>query len=360
MKILFIAPLPPPVTGQSLAVSIFKTSIEKENHVEVANLVKESFKSGTGSIHRIITVLKVFKDVWRKKKNSDRIYFTISESIAGNLKDLLIYLLCFNKLSKMYIHLHGGAGMSVIMKKNPYLSWLNIYFLKKLRGIIVLGKTHADIYNFIDPIKIHVVPNFAENDIFIPEESLRKKFENIGIINLLFLSNLIPGKGYLELVSSFNQLEDSVKQRLRIRFAGGFESERHKDEFLENIKGISQLSYEGIVEGSLKKQLFHDAHVFCLPTYYPYEGQPISILEAYAAGCAVITTNHSGIRDVFTDKVNGIEVKKKSVNSLKSALELVSAEPQNLFQIAYKNRKIAFENFRTENYNNSLRRILYN
>jgi glycosyltransferase involved in cell wall biosynthesis len=54
-----------------------------------------------------------------------------------------------------------------------------------------------------------------------------------------------------------------------------------------------------IVDGPGKKNLFSEAHIFCLPTYYPYEGQPIAILEAFASGCVVITTNHSGISDFF-------------------------------------------------------------
>ena len=66
------------------------------------------------------------------------------------------------------------------------------------------------------------------------------------------------------------------------------------------------------MNGTQKKDLYSNAHIFCLPTYYPWEGQPFCILEAYAAGCVVITTNHSGISQVFKDGINGIEVEKKS------------------------------------------------
>ena len=70
--------------------------------------------------------------------------------------------------------------------------------------------------------------------------------------------------------------------------------------------------------GEKKRRLFAEAHVFCLPTYYSYyEGQPISILEAYASGCVVITTDHGGICDIFKDKINGFRVEKRSCLSIK-------------------------------------------
>lgn len=57
---------------------------------------------------------------------------------------------------------------------------------------------------------------------------------------------------------------------------------------------------------SLKLDLFVESHVFVLPTYYLFEGQPIGIIEAYAAGCVVVTTRHSNICDIFSGSINGI------------------------------------------------------
>ena len=59
-----------------------------------------------------------------------------------------------------------------------------------------------------------------------------------------------------------------------------------------------------------------------MPTYYSNEGQPISILEAYVNGCAVITTeNTGGIKDIFKDSVNGKNCKIKNIESIYSAIK---------------------------------------
>ena len=93
----------------------------------------------------------------------------------------------------------------------------------------------------------------------------------------------------------------------------------------------------------MRRSLFAAAHVFCLPTYYPYEGQPLSILEAYASGCVVVTTNHSGIRDVFKPEENGYEVEKKSAESIAQVLTKIAAAPAMLMMcgIAEHNNSIA-------------------
>ena len=83
-----------------------------------------------------------------------------------------------------------------------------------------------------------------------------------------------------------------------------------------------------------------------MPTYYPYEGQPISIIEAYAMGCVVISTNHSGIPYIFSDK-NGFIVEKNSISSLVD-LFLTILDKQSIFEnIAFYNRDLALEKFRT-------------
>ena len=91
MRILFIAPLPPPIGGQSLVSQVFLDELVKKNQFDVINMVKPEFKDGILSFSRIVKVFGMLINVYRKKKNVDKIYLTISESVAGNIKDLIIY-----------------------------------------------------------------------------------------------------------------------------------------------------------------------------------------------------------------------------------------------------------------------------
>ncbi|MDA2928572.1 glycosyltransferase family 4 protein [Acidobacteria bacterium AH-259-O06] len=358
MKILFIAPVPPPITGHALAAKVFLDELTIGHKVDVINLNKDSLKDGEVSFKRIAEVAKIFMDVWRNRKDADIIYFTISESFAGNIKDLFIYLICFKSLSKMYIHLHGGSIGKLLFDRHRILSGINKIFIKRLAGVIISGESHRNIFESMIPKNIiHVAPNFAQDYLFLTEREIIEKFSNNKTLRILFIGNLIQKKGYNEIIDAFFKLDDKFKSMVRIDFAGRFESESQRTIFLDKIIGVEQIRYHGVVDDVEKKSLFSQAHAFCLPTCF-LEGQPVSILEAYASGCVVITTGQSGIRDIFTDGLNGFEVQERSPDSLKVVLEKIIEKPENLIKIAISNRTIAGEKYRTSSYTSTLSAII--
>ena len=346
MKILFIVPLSPPLTGQSVACEALLGELRKRHTVEVINFSKGHLRRGINSFARINEVLITLKKIRRRNSNTDVIYLTISQSIAGNLKDLFIYSICFKKLGNMVVHLHGGGIREILFDRFPVLYHLNKFFLRRIGAAVVLSRSLVRIFDgMIPPERIYTVSNFAEDDVFLTADDIRRKFANLSRLKILFLSNLIPGKGFEELAEAYNLLDSSSQKKVRMDFAGDFESDQQKRIFLDKIKNRQGLCYHGMVRGEKKKQLFAEAHVFCLPTYTYGEGQPISILEAYAAGCAVITTDHGGIADIFESGRTGFLVEKKSAKSIAHTLENILAKPEQLERIG--------------NYNNSLARNLY-
>jgi glycosyltransferase involved in cell wall biosynthesis len=258
----------------------------------------------------------------------------------------------------MIIHLHGGGIRRLIFDRYRVFYHLNKFFLKRIGGTVVLGKSLISIFEGMIPQdRIYVVPNFAEEYLLLDPKKIEKKFSKMKPLRILFLSNLIPGKGYEKLIDAYLILNDGLKKIIRIDFAGGFESQDHKKKFLDKIKETRALHYHGIVSNGKKKELFSNSHLFCLPTYYYYEGQPISILEAYASGCVVITTDHGGISDIFKNGVNGFEVQKKSAISIKRKIEQILKKPEQLLPIALSNRKIVYDKYRTSTYCSSLLKI---
>lgn len=360
MKIIFIAPFSPPHTGNSLPIKVMYDELIKTNDVDVINLSKNSYASGNFSMSKVTQTLNIMKQVWQKRKNNDIIYITVAESFAGNMRDILFYLICRKSLNKIIIHMLGGAGMKLIIEKGKGIQFkLNQYFISRLGSVVVEGEPQADFFaQVIDRSKIHVIPNFAEDFLFTDSQAIHQNFMNKMPVKILFLSNLLYGKGHNELVEAYLSLNEMEKNKITLEFAGGFESNAHKNEFLEKIKGQSNITYHGHVNGEQKKALYTNAHIFCLPTYYPWEGQPFCILEAYAAGCVVITTNHSGISQVFKDGVNGIEVVKKSVPSLQKVLENIVKHNDNLESIAQANLAIAKSKYSTTIYKSTMFNVI--
>lgn len=361
-NVLFIAPLPPPTTGQSVACEALYKSLADRSRIHVINLSKQTFIQGVDSLKRVSEIFLAFLRVVRSKSSSDIIYFTVSESLAGNLKDLVIYVICWRQLNRMVIHLHGGAGMQLIMSsKHPLLRALNAFFLKRLGAVIVLGDRLKGIYEgVVQETRLHSVVNFAKDEFFVAPEAIEKKFNRVAPLRLLFLSNLLPGKGHEELLEALARLPDGVRKRLHVDFAGGFESAEDEARFRKKAQAVEHMliNVHGIVHGERKRDLLREAHLFCLPTYYPYEGQPISILEAYASGCAVMTTDHSGIFDTFTPGANGLEVKPRSPDSVARAIVHALENTEELYSYARNNRSQAEQRFRASTHVEAVAKVI--
>jgi glycosyltransferase involved in cell wall biosynthesis len=64
--------------------------------------------------------------------------------------------------------------------------------------------------------------------------------------------------------------------------------------------------------------LFREAAIVCLPSYR--EGMPKSLLEAAAAGCAVVTTDVTGCREAVVPGVTGDLVPVSDSDALAKAI----------------------------------------
>lgn len=363
MKILFIAPIPPPFDGQSKASKFLLDKLLFDKHnVTIINLSKSGIKSTFNFLSRILGIIYILFQIWQNRNRNNIIYLSIAESFLGNLRDLFIYSICFNNIDRIYLHMLGGAGMKRILEGNDAQMLINKYFISKVGGVIVEGPSNLDVFSkVIDKSKIHIVPNFAEDFLFVSDNEIEEKFKDTSVVKILYLSNLLPGKGYDELVDAYVGLKPKLKQNIEIEFVGSFQTERDKVKFLKKISGHDNLKYLGLfIDGVKKRELFCKSHIFCLPTYYAYEGQPISILEAYATGCVVITSNHSGIPFVFSDEVNGYVVTEKSIKSLQEAMEKVLINRVKLKSFAFTNRNMALAKYKTSAFQNTISDIFIN
>lgn len=356
MKIIYIAPLSS-LGGHSLVSKILLKKLKEKNEVFPIDLSLSSNHYGNFSISRIFKVLNLLKKIFYLKNQAQRIYLTISQSFFGNLKDILIYLLLFNQLDKVVIHLHGGSIGINLFNRKKYLKILNFFFYHKLKIIIISGSSHYKIFPKSLHKKIKVIRNFAQSSIFNNYKNIEKKFTNYQQVRILFLSNMLPEKGYIELFHGFKLLSKKIKRNLILEFAGKFYSTKFRNQFEFLIKNEENIIYHGEVSDKTKNHLLRNAHIFCLPTSF-LEGQPISIIEAYASGCFVLTSNKPGIKDIFKDGENGFSLNKINPLTIKRKLENILKNPDLCKKIAFENRKLAGKCFKEEKYIENIRNAI--
>jgi glycosyltransferase involved in cell wall biosynthesis len=207
---------------------------------------------------------------------------------------------------------------------------INKKIFKKVDYFIILGKSLNKNYDLLynDNTKVVVIPNGY---------NINEDFSNIIFqdehFNILFLSNLIESKGYIDLLEAIKILvNDHGITEIKCIFCGNFLDStdnyyfRNKEDaelYFNNFIKINNLNnniiYKGLVSGNDKHNILKKSDIFILPTYYSTEAQPLSILEALAYGKIVIATPHRAIPDMIIDHYNGLIIDFKSPKSIVEA-----------------------------------------
>jgi glycosyltransferase involved in cell wall biosynthesis len=340
-KIYIIGQFPPPVHGLSIAL---QTLVESSRIKKSYCLDYIDIKNNKKFVKHIY---KIFY------QNSDLYYFTISQSLLGNLRDMIILSVLLCKRKRVIIHYHGGFFRNLYIKMNYLQKNLNKLFLSKVDSMIVLSEGLKKLFiDIIPKNKIDVCENYISDSNLIEESEFSLKnsmVKNKKKIDVLYLSNFIKSKGYMDVMECSKILQ---KEPITFHFAGSFFTDNDKEEFLKFIKENKlhdNVIYHGPVYGENKKNLLRNSNILVLPTYYPNEGQPISIIEAMGNGLTIITTDHAGIPDIVSER-NGYIINPKSPKEISRSLLHLINDRERLVEFANTNRETVLGKYREEHY----------
>lgn len=92
---------------------------------------------------------------------------------------------------------------------------------------------------------------------------------------------------------------------------------------------------------------YAQANIVCLPSFYG-EGLPKCLVEAAAAGRAVVTTDHPGCRDAIIPGETGVLVPTKNSVALADAIQRLVEDPERRNRMGEAGRALAEEVFAIE------------
>lgn len=331
MKILIISLFPPPITGVSLASQMLSEGLKRDHAIEKVNMITgKSFgnlsNQGKASFGKLVKTLHktsqcLFKVIF--SSGLDTIYITPGQTVAGYIKYAPIIWAARIRKIPCFIHIHGGYFRTMYDGLRGWKKRAVDNSLKGLAGAIVLGPSLRVMFEGLVPDKkIFVCENGVEDEFFATEEEIRQKIERYNTddtIRVVYLSNLMESKGILDLFEAVKMLRNRGK-KIHLDVAGAIEPviADRVEAYLKELG--DSVTYHGVVQGEKKKELLLNNFIFCLPSKHPYgEGQPISILEAMANGCVIVTTDHGGIKDIVNEEY-GVFVEKNNPEAISKAL----------------------------------------
>lgn len=348
-KIIITAPIPPPIHGMSLATKMLIDGLSQYESVVIDTAMDKKVIATTQpspfAAKRLMKIIgKLFADSFKMVTTNYKIHYLCTGSdFRGIIRYLPYVVISRIKMRPYVIHVHNGSFRAMYDSIPRWKKRIINSIFGNAAAVIALGESLKYMFEgVVDAQHLFVVENCADDEFFATHSEIEiKRVRERKKIKVLYLSNLMRDKGIIELMEAI-LLTDNCE----LHIAGAIENcEKTKNEIHTMLKRHSdKFIYHGVVSGKMKKNLLLECDIFVLPSRYKVEGQPISILEAYANGLAVVTdTKCGGIRDIFMDEVNGFNCESNDVHSIKSAIEKSSINLNKLIGLNYEYSKSKFK-----------------
>ena len=354
MKLLVFAHTPPPHHGQSYMVQLMLGCFGGDHRQATRPASGSAAAHGLECYHvnsRVsreledigdFRVSKVFlllgyclQAVWcRFRYGVTTFYYVPAPGKRSALyRDWLVMLLCRPFFPRVILHWHA-AGLA---------NWLETASPMRTRSITYQRMRHVELsivlseYNRADaeklmPRRVRVVnngipdpcPDFTRSVLPRREArararrkiaagqapdaaDLRQSGGDPRVFNILYLAHCTEEKGLFDtlhgVIAANNQLRAAASPlSLHLQVAGSFVLPAERAEFDRLVLaagGPAAVTYLGFVHDETKNRAFVEADLFCFPSFYQNENQPVNLIEAMAFGLPILTTRWRSIPELF-------------------------------------------------------------
>ncbi|MEI6020441.1 MAG: glycosyltransferase family 4 protein [Bacteroidota bacterium] len=330
-KILFVMQLPPPVHGVSVMNEIIRSSkiINEQIHCDYINLattkdIKDLRKS---ALYKYFVTLKILFQVIFKLagKRYDLVYITIFPFGFAFYKDAVMVMAAKLMRKKVLLHLHT-YGFKKASEKSPFVKGIYRKVFKNTRVICLSDALVEDVEKIYEG-EVDVLPNG------IPQVNFENTYHvNKNVPSLLYLSNLIKGKGILLIIEAAAMLKSKgIAFKLRVAGAEGDVTYNMLQKLIDQYALQDFVTLLGAKYGEEKLAEFKQADVFLLPSDYDTFG--LVLLEAMQFGVPCIATAIGAIPDVIGDG-RGLLLNNLKPEELAEKMEILIQSPDMRLKIS--------------------------
>lgn len=341
--ILFAVQLPPPIHGSSIINDLIVNNEKMKSYfntetlpIQMANSMKDL---GHFSVHKLLRTFKIFLSqiyIFLTRK-VDIYYVTLSPISFAFYKDFILILIAKMFQKNIIIHLHGQGIHNVVSKSKMKRGMYRCVF-KNTQVICLAKPLYDDIRLVYDG-----TPIFLANGI--------KKESSIEYLpkttTFLYLSNLMKAKGIEVFLNALVVLKN-MGYDFSAEVVGNsadYSIEEAK-EFINTHNLSDKVKVLGPIYGMNKYAHLTKAKVFVLPSFR--ECFPLTILEAFQAKTAVISTNTGGISEIVTYGKNGFVIDPNDLNALVERMEQFITHPNLHLEMGELNFAKFVENYTQE------------
>jgi glycosyltransferase involved in cell wall biosynthesis len=220
--------------------------------------------------------------------------------------------------------------------------------LREAAGAVAISQFNLDHYRQLEPgysrsriVHCGVRPgDFPFRERTMPGDRL----------TILAVGRAVPKKGFHDLLTALASLSsDGVAWRAQL-VGGGPQLDELRSE--KDRLGLADLEISGALQQDEIRHLLSMADVFVLPCIPAPDGDvdgiPVSLMEAMAAGCPVVSTRVSGIPELLDGGRAGLLVAPNAPSELARALARLARDPALINHLSRAGHRRIVDKFNVE------------
>ena len=258
--------------------------------------IKENVKFTSLKVKKfsLSTIFKLYKEI--RKRKPDIVHYHLSGMIS-----VLFFTIFFYRKPVYFQTLHGRADKQQNNIIDLFLR--KFIYQRKLVNLVTISKDNDDIYrNFYKTESLATIYNGRAEDHPQNFEEVKKEIDsykmNEDTLVYIHVARFHPEKNQPLLINSFNKYLENGANAILLILGANYDSNEAQSLLLNAHKNIHCLGIKKNVFDYLKCS---DAFVLSSLN----EGMPISLIEAMACKCALLSTPVSGCIDLIKNGVNG-------------------------------------------------------
>ncbi|MDQ8188471.1 glycosyltransferase family 4 protein [Pelagicoccus sp. SDUM812002] len=257
-------------------------------------------------------------------------------------------------------HFHG-ADISSSLRNNKYYRWSLRKNLPRFTACVAVGTKQVEALQGLGVPKdrIHLIPCGAPAELFTPKDYSSGLKERCKFITV---SRLVEWKGVDIVVKAFLEL---AKERddIELHVVGSGTLEPLLKELARGANSPELITFHGEKSEAEVRALVKNSSVFIQHSLDHesgwFEGFGVSVTEASLTSLPVIVTDSGGLSDQIKNKVNGLVVAQRSVESTLEAMKQLAVDDTLRKRLGLAGREIAMEQFEASKLSAKLEQLLY-
>jgi glycosyltransferase involved in cell wall biosynthesis len=359
-----IGPLPPPWIGPAIGTQMIRQAFERGG-VDVVH-VNTQDRRGISQIGALdltnvaLAVLHALQTAMHAgRRRVDIVYIPISQGRWGYARDTVIMVILRLLRRPFVVHLRGSEFQDFVRQSTPFERFVIRRTLTWAERAIALTPNLESVFDGLVPReKIRVLENAIVDPYPDGIEELRelraaRAAAEPRALNVLYIANLFRLKGAFTLVRTLAQ---PGLEHVHVKLLGDPPGDELAElRALAHELGVAdRVETPGSVGGSAKRAEFRWADAFAHPTE-AWDGQPVALIEAMAAGLPIVATSYAGIPHTLGG--TGIVVEPGRPDELGRALRSLVVDPDRRTVLADSARTRFLAHYTPDPYQQRFTRI---